>query len=182
MPVEEPDLVPLATRVSEQLRRAVKARAAMEGRSVQSLVTEALPTESRARPLAPTARTPRASAAGCHAAWYWSGVLGELYGEAIETRFANDLQQVTDLPKLLAEGETTTQELRARLDQHHVDYDLLAADDFDGFFEVRRKRLLDLIAAAMGKTIVEPATPSLPEDYDLEDEEPSDADINESVA
>lgn len=37
--------------------------------------------------------------------WYWSGVLGELYGGATETRFANDLQQVvewcsggTDLP------------------------------------------------------------------------------------
>lgn len=28
--------------------------------------------------------------------WYWCGVLGELYGGAIETRFANDLRQVTD--------------------------------------------------------------------------------------
>ena len=28
--------------------------------------------------------------------WYWCGVLGELYGGATETRFANDLQQVTE--------------------------------------------------------------------------------------
>ena len=28
--------------------------------------------------------------------WYWSGVLGELYGGAIETRFARDLEQVVD--------------------------------------------------------------------------------------
>jgi predicted DNA binding CopG/RHH family protein len=35
-------LVPLATRVTAQLRRAVKARAALEGRPVQELVTQAL--------------------------------------------------------------------------------------------------------------------------------------------
>ena len=28
--------------------------------------------------------------------WYWCGVLGELYGGAIETRFANDLQQMVE--------------------------------------------------------------------------------------
>jgi hypothetical protein len=28
--------------------------------------------------------------------WYWSGVLGELYGGAVETRMANDLQEVID--------------------------------------------------------------------------------------
>jgi len=28
--------------------------------------------------------------------WYWCGVLGELYGGTIETRFGNDLQQVVD--------------------------------------------------------------------------------------
>jgi plasmid stability protein len=37
-----PELVPLATRVTEHLRRAVKARAALEGRSVQDLVSQAL--------------------------------------------------------------------------------------------------------------------------------------------
>ncbi len=28
--------------------------------------------------------------------WYWCGVLGELYGGAVETRFANDLQELLD--------------------------------------------------------------------------------------
>ena len=26
--------------------------------------------------------------------WFWSGILGELYGGAIETRFVRDLEQV----------------------------------------------------------------------------------------
>lgn len=36
------DLVPLATRVSERLRREVKSRAALEGRPVQELIAQAL--------------------------------------------------------------------------------------------------------------------------------------------
>lgn len=224
--------------------------------------------------------------------WYWSGVLGELYGGAIETRFANDLQQVTEwcgggesepitvyessfdpgrlltlrtrnsaaykgiyallmrggskdwlyeqditiashhslavdihhvfpkkwcadnkiddlrresivnktaisaatnrriggqapskyLPKLQAEAETTVEELRSRVEQHHIDYAALAADHFDAYFDARRRRLLDLIGSAMGKAVAETATPSLPEDYDLDEEEPSDDDIGEAVA
>jgi hypothetical protein len=221
--------------------------------------------------------------------WYWCGVLGELYGGAIETRFANDVQQVTEwcsggdelpitvyesafdpgrlltlrtrgsaaykgiyallmrggskdwlydqditiathhslavdihhvfpkkwcvdnkidalrresivnktavaaqtnrrigarapslyLPLIQREAETTTDELRRRIEQHHIDYDALVADDFDAYFEHRQQRLLALIAGAMGKAVVEPAAPSLPEDYDLDEEEPSDEDIAE---
>ncbi|MDQ3485429.1 MAG: DUF262 domain-containing protein [Actinomycetota bacterium] len=224
--------------------------------------------------------------------WYWCGVLGELYGGAIETRFANDLQQVTDwcsgsdtepitvyessfdpgrlltlrtrnsaaykgvyallmrggskdwlydqditmashhslavdihhvfpkkwcadkqiddlrresivnktaisaatnrkiggqapsryLPKLQREAETSVQELRRRIEQHHVDYGALEADDFDTYFDRRRERLLELIGQAMGKDVVEPAVPSLPEDYDLEDDEPTDDDVDEAAA
>ncbi|MGH3948955.1 MAG: GmrSD restriction endonuclease domain-containing protein [Pseudonocardiaceae bacterium] len=198
--------------------------------------------------------------------WFWCGVLGELYGGAIETRFANDLQQVTEwcaggtaepitvyessfdpgrlltlrtrnsaaykgiyallmrggskdwlfdqdmtiashhslavdihhvfpkkwcadhkiddlrresivnktaisattnrkiggrapskyLPLLQREGETTLEELRRRIEQHHVDYDALEADDFAASFELRRQRLLDLIGHAMGKSIIVP--------------------------
>lgn len=36
------ELVAFATRVADPLRRSVKARAALEGRSVQDLVTQAL--------------------------------------------------------------------------------------------------------------------------------------------
>ena len=39
---EGAELVPLGTRVTSQLRRDVKVRAAIEGRSVQDLVTQAL--------------------------------------------------------------------------------------------------------------------------------------------
>lgn len=221
--------------------------------------------------------------------WYWCGVLGELYGGAIETRFGNDVQQVTEwcsggeaepitvygssfdpgrlltlrtrnsaaykgmyallmrggskdwlydqditiashhslavdihhvfpkkwcadnkiddlrresivnktaisaatnrkiggrapskyLPLLLKEAETTVDELRHRIEQHHIDYDALGADDFDEYFDRRRQRLLDLIGEAMGRAVAQPAVPSLPEDYDLDDEELSDDDIDE---
>jgi hypothetical protein len=221
--------------------------------------------------------------------WYWCGVLGEMYSGAIETRFANDLQQITEwcsggddlpitvyesafdpgrlltlrtrnsaaykgiyallmrggskdwlydqditmashhslavdihhlfpkkwcndnkvddlrresivnktaiaaqtnrriggrapslyLPLIKQEAETTAVELRRRIEQHHIDVDALAADNFDAFFEHRRQRLLELIAEAMGRTGMEPAAPSLPEDYDLDEEEPSDDDIGE---
>jgi hypothetical protein len=221
--------------------------------------------------------------------WYWCGVLGELYGGAIETRFANDLQQVTEwcsgagtepitvyessfdpgrlltlrtrnsaaykgiyallmkggskdwlydhditiathhtltvdihhifpkkwciaqkidhlrresiinktaisavtnrriggqapskyLPKLQKEAETTAEELRERVEQHHIDYEALAEDNFDRFFEERRKSLLELIASAMGKAVSDTGTPTLPEDYDVEDEEPTDDDVIE---
>lgn len=224
--------------------------------------------------------------------WYWCGVLGELYGGAIETRFANDLQQVAEwcsggtdepitvyqssfdpgrlltlrtrnsaaykgvyallmrggskdwlydqditiashhslavdihhvfpkkwcidnkiddfrresivnktaisastnrkiggrapsnyLPLLLREAETTREELRRRVEQHQVDFDTLEADDFGGYFDLRRQRLLDLIGGAMGKPIVVPAEPSRPEDYDLDEEEPTDHDVGEVEA
>jgi len=34
----------------------------------------------------------------------------------------------------------------------------------------------------MGKDVTEPAVPSLPEDYDLDEEEPTDEDVEEAVA
>jgi hypothetical protein len=221
--------------------------------------------------------------------WFWCGVLGELYGGAIETRFANDLQQVVDwcggadaqpitvyessfdpgrlltlrtrnsaaykgiyallmrggskdwiyeqditiashhslaldihhvfpkkwcvdhqidhlrresivnktaisaetnrkiggqapskyLPKVLRDAETTLEVLHERLAQHHVDLDRLTADDFDGFFDARRTALLQLIGDAMGKPVTEPATPSHPGDYDLDDEELLNEDMSE---
>lgn len=80
------------------------------------------------------------------------------------------------------EAETTAEELGRRLAQHYIDYDALKADDFDRYFEARQRRLLELIAAAMGKAVVEPSVPSLPEEYDLDDEEPIDEDVVESAA
>lgn len=223
--------------------------------------------------------------------WYWCGVLGELYGGAIETRFANDLVQVTDwvegaesepisvyessfdpgrlltlrtrnsaaykgmyallmrggckdwlydeditlashhslavdihhiFPKawcekngidglrresivnktaisaatnrtiggkapsaywkqLLQRAETTDEVLSERVAGHCVEPTLLKSDDFDAFFDARRQALLDLIAYAMGKDIAEPAAPALPDDYDIESEEPTDEDVDETA-
>lgn len=223
--------------------------------------------------------------------WFWCGVLGELYGGAIETRFANDLQQVADwcngaesepitiyessfdpgrlltlrtrnsaaykgvyallmrggsrdwmydqditiashhslavdihhifpkkwcedhkvdalkresivnktaisastnrkilarapskyIPLLVRDGETTVGELEVRMRQHYVDFDALSADDFDAFFDARWRSLLELISAAMGKDLANASPLTLPEDYDLDEEEPSDSDVGESL-
>jgi hypothetical protein len=83
------------------------------------------------------------------------------------------------LPKLQREAETTAEELRRRIERHHVDYDALEHDDFDAHFDARRGSVLGLIAAAMGKAIVEPAVPVLPQDYDLDEEEQEDEDAAE---
>ena len=41
--------------------------------------------------------------------WFWSGVMGEMYGSAVETRFANDLAQVASYVRGGAEPELLTQ-------------------------------------------------------------------------
>jgi hypothetical protein len=223
--------------------------------------------------------------------WFWCGVLGELYGGSLETRFANDLQQVVEwcsggagdpitvyessfdpgrlltlrtrnsaaykgvyallmrggsrdwikeqditiashhslavdihhvfpkkwcldngiddlrresivnktaiaaatnrriggqapskyLPKVEKEAEVSREVLSARLRQHHVEIEHLAADDFDSFFDSRRASLLTLIYDAMGKAASDAPLPSLPEEYDLDEEELLDEDIDEFV-
>ena len=42
--------------------------------------------------------------------WYWCGVLGEMYGAATDTRFANDLSEVTSWVKETAKEPRTIQE------------------------------------------------------------------------
>lgn len=49
-------------------------------------------------------------------------------------------------------------ELRRRVESHLIDYDALAADDFDSFFLDRAKRLLDIIEQAMGKEVPDRAS------------------------
>lgn len=86
------------------------------------------------------------------------------------------------LPKLQKEAETSIEVLRSRVEQHQIDFDAVAHDNFDAYFAARRAKLLDLIGAAMGKSAAEPATPVLPEDYDLDEEDPSDDDVTDAVA
>lgn len=227
--------------------------------------------------------------------WYWCGVLGELYGGAIETRFANDLAQVVEwanagqpepitvyessldpgrlltlrtrnsaaykgiyallmakgckdwyydqditlanhhqlavdihhiFPKtwcasngiddlrresivnktaiaaktnrdvirgkapskyvvqLAVEAGVAEAAIAERIEGHQIAYELLAADDFDGFFDTRRRALLDLIGDAMGKEIadVTAGQPASADEYELDEEEPSDTDVDEAVA
>jgi hypothetical protein len=225
--------------------------------------------------------------------WYWCGVLGELYGGAIETRFANDLMQVVDwvgggvepitvyessfdagrlltlrtrnsaaykgiyallmakgckdwlfdqditlanhhqlavdihhvFPKAwcnahdiddlrresivnktaisaatnriiggkapsryvvqLAERAGVPEaSIRARIEGHQIAFDALVSDDFDEYFDARRRALLDLIGQAMGKEIADiPRGQSTSaSDYELDEEEASEADVDEQVA
>ncbi|MDD7690551.1 MAG: hypothetical protein PUI93_06580, partial [Ellagibacter isourolithinifaciens] len=57
------------------------------------------------------------------------------------------------LPKVKSEGQIDDAELRARIESHLIDYDALAADDFDAYFIDRAKKLLDAIERAMGKAV-----------------------------
>jgi hypothetical protein len=225
--------------------------------------------------------------------WYWCGVLGELYGGAIETRFANDLMQVVvwvdgaaepitvyessfDAGRLLTlrtrnsaaykgiyallmekgskdwlydqditlanhhqlavdihhvfpkawcnahgiddlrresivnktaisaatnrtiggkapskyivqlteRAGTPEAAIRARIEGHQIAFEKLASDDFDGYFDARRRALLDMIGQAMGKVIADIPSdqPATAGDYELDEEEASDADVDEQVA
>ena len=49
----------------------------------------------------------------------------------------------------------TEEELKARIESHCINYDALAADDFDTYFIDRAKKLLNLIESAMGKPVAD---------------------------
>ena len=62
---------------------------------------------------------------------------------------------------------TSTAVIADRIEGHQVSYKHLADDDFDSFFETRRRALLDLIGEAMGKDVADPLAGQepAPEDY-----------------
>lgn len=62
------------------------------------------------------------------------------------------------LPRIMKNAEISEDVLRARVESHLIDYDALAADDFDAFFIDRAKRLLDAIEDAMGKEVPDRAS------------------------
>lgn len=62
------------------------------------------------------------------------------------------------LPRVMKEGQIDETELRARIESHLIDYDALAADDFDTYFIDRAKKLLDAIESAMGKAVPDRAS------------------------
>jgi hypothetical protein len=57
------------------------------------------------------------------------------------------------LPRVLKEGQIDEAELRVRIESHLIDFDALAADDFDTYFIDRAKKLLNAIERAMGKAV-----------------------------
>jgi hypothetical protein len=63
-----------------------------------------LPYQSQLLPLAAILADlgPKADTRAKLVRWWWCGVFGELYGSAIETRFARDVQEV---PAWIAGGE-----------------------------------------------------------------------------
>lgn len=62
------------------------------------------------------------------------------------------------LPKIMKDEQIDGDELRRRVESHLIDYDALAADDFDAFFLDRAKRLLDVIEQAMDKEVPDRAS------------------------
>lgn len=63
--------------------------------------------------------------------------------------------------------------MNAILKTHLIDPALLRADEFDSFYEARKKELLNLIATAMGKQLLPAvaAVDALEDEEDEEDEE-----------
>lgn len=59
------------------------------------------------------------------------------------------------IPKIKKEGELSDKQLRSIIESHLIDFDFLAADDFDAFFISRAKKILEAIESAMGKSILD---------------------------
>ena len=55
--------------------------------------------------------------------------------------------------KIIKKASIDNAELRKRLESNLIDYDLFVADDFDAFFADRTRKLIELIAKAMGKKL-----------------------------
>jgi len=60
------------------------------------------------------------------AQWYWCGVLGELYGGAVETRFARDVEQVPDWARAALSPEASSPVPRTVADGTFVESRLLS--------------------------------------------------------
>jgi hypothetical protein len=80
--------------------------------------------------------------------------------------------------QLITKANADRSAIAARITGHQIDFDALASDDFDAYFDARRAALLGLIGDAMGKAIsdVPSAGEPSPLDYDLDDDELSDDD------
>lgn len=83
----------------------------------------------------------------------WNSIVNKTPLIAKTNRIIGGVAPSKYLPKVKGEGQIDDAELRARIESHLIDYDALAADDFDTYFIDRAKKLLDAIERAMGKAV-----------------------------
>jgi hypothetical protein len=80
------------------------------------------------------------------------------------------------LLSLAADADVTSEFLDGVVETHAIRPDRLRSDDFDGFFDDRKERLLTMISDAMGKPAIRDVATSGEETYE---EEPADEDLVE---
>ena len=104
-----------------------------------------------------------------------SAATNRIIGGKAPSKYVAQLAERAGVPEL---------SIAARIEGHQIAFKCLASDDFDDFFDARRRSLLGLIGDTTGKEIADiPAgQPAKVDDYELEDEEPSDTDVEEDVA
>jgi hypothetical protein len=87
----------------------------------------------------------------------------------------------TYLRSLERRGDVASSAMDAILSTHLISPEALRADDFKMFFEMRRKALLDLISAAMGKAPAVSAELSEPTGEPVDDEGYDDMEVREAA-
>lgn len=88
----------------------------------------------------------------------WNSVVNKTPLIARTNRIIGGVAPSKYLPKVMREGQIDEGELRKRIESNLIDYDALAADNFDTYFIDRAKRLLDAIEKAMGKAVPDRAS------------------------
>lgn len=95
----------------------------------------------------------------CEKAGYDPGIYNSIVNKTPLTARTNRIIGGTApsdyLGRLVKSAETSHKSVAERISSHLARQDLMAADDFDGFFAARKAALLGSISAAMGKVILD---------------------------
>lgn len=83
----------------------------------------------------------------------WNSIVNKTPLIARTNRVIGGVAPSRYLSKIKSEGQIDDAGLRERIESHLINYDALAADDFDTYFIDRAKKLLDSIEKAMGKSV-----------------------------
>lgn len=95
----------------------------------------------------------------------WNSIVNKTPLIASTNRIIGGVAPSKYLPKVMKQGQIDEEELRVRIESHLIDFDALAADDFDTFFIDRAKRLLGAIEKAMGKAVPDKASEETVKQY-----------------